>query len=173
MITFGGATFSLITFEFRLGERSRVEEPRPTAPASPPAPSQANPSLPAVGKVTENCFDREYYRRAYPDVAAARYDPLAHYEAMGRAELRNPNAYFDAAGYLARYADVATARVDPYEHYMCRGWLEGRNPGPLFNTRAYLAHYPDVKAAGMNPLAHFLIMGIHEGRLPFGNGTWD
>jgi hypothetical protein len=59
-----------------------------------------------------NGFDAQYYLMHNPDVAAAGVDPLAHFNANGWHEGRNPNAYFDTAGYLAHYADVAASGMN-------------------------------------------------------------
>jgi hypothetical protein len=40
-------------------------------------------------------FDAQYYLLHNPDVAAARVDPLFHFNAVGWHEGRNPNALFD------------------------------------------------------------------------------
>jgi hypothetical protein len=48
-------------------------------------------------------FDAEYYLAAYPDVAAARYDPFAHYCLEGFKEGRNPSAHFNTRAYAKRF----------------------------------------------------------------------
>ena len=121
-------------------------------------------------------FDKAYYLRMNPDVAAANADPLAHYETYGWHEGRNPNAYFDVRYYLAQNPDVAGARVDPLLHYEQHGWLEGRDPSLLFSSSKYLASNPDVQAARIDPLQHFIQYGQVEGRmalLPGGTAPAD
>ena len=126
----------------------------------------------AIGQTITGGFDAEYYLWHNPDVAAAGVDPLAHFNAFGWHEGRNPNAWFDTAGYLSHYADVAAAGVNPLDHYHAFGWQEGRDPSVGFDTTEYLAHNPDVAAAHVDPLEHFLKFGANEGRSPFADGVW-
>ena len=116
---------------------------------------------------SEPGFDKAYYLRMNPDVAAANVDPLAHYQAYGWHEGRNPNAYFDVRYYLAQNPDVAAAGIDPLLHYEQHGWLEGRDPSLLFSGSKYLASNPDVQAAHVDPLQHFIQYGQVEGRMAF------
>jgi hypothetical protein len=118
-------------------------------------------------------FDPQYYLAHNPDVASASVDPLAHFEAFGWREGRDPNAYFDTEGYLAHYADVAAAGVNPLQHYAEFGWREGRDPSAGFDTQGYLAANPDVAAAHVNPLEHFLHYGLREGRTAINDGIWN
>lgn len=128
---------------------------------------------PYVGSsITTDCFDANYYLRAYPDIAAAGVDPYAHYMAYGRYEGRNPNSFFNTSGYLAAYPDVATAGVNPLTHYCNSGWIERRDPSGLFGTKEYLDAYPDILAANINPLRHYLQNGYAEGRNAGGDGSY-
>lgn len=107
--------------------------------------------------VDEVGFDPQWYLAQYPDVAASRIDPYAHYVANGRREGRLPRApapapapasayapaprpepagpaaapagdeTFDAEFYLLQYPDIASAGVDPYHHYVSHGKAEGRH----------------------------------------------
>lgn len=115
-------------------------------------------------------LDKAYYLRTNPDVAAAKVDPLAHYQAYGWHEGRNPNAYFDVRYYLAQNPDVAAARIDPLLHYEQYGWREGRDPSLLFSNSKYLAGNPDVQAVRIDPLQHFIQFGQVEGRMAFLSG---
>lgn len=128
-----------------------------------------------VGRVIANGFDEEFYRQAYPDVAALSVFGVSsreHFDRYGWQEGRDPNALFDTSGYLATYTDVAAARVNPLNHYMAYGAAEGRDPSPFFDSSAYLAANPDVAAAGVNPLQHFLAFGLQEGRSAVPDGLW-
>ncbi|HYH95858.1 glycosyltransferase family 61 protein [Hyalangium sp.] len=111
-------------------------------------------------------FDPAYYLARYPDIAAARVDPLDHFLEHGVQEKRNPHPLFDTAYYLARYPDVVAARLNPLAHFLDHCVQEKRNPNPLFDTAYYLARYPDIAATGANPLLHFLSHGAREGRKP-------
>jgi CHRD domain len=128
-----------------------------------------------VGSSIRDGFDADYYKQAYPDVAAAALfgiNPRLHFDNIGWKEGRDPNALFDTSGYLETYRDVAAAGVNPLDHYIAYGATEGRDPSRYFDSSSYLAAHPDVAAAGMNPLQHFLVHGIQEGRNAFADGVW-
>jgi O-antigen biosynthesis protein len=114
----------------------------------------------------EDCFDRKFYLRANPDVAAAGMDPLHHYRTYGWREGRNPNRYFNIIWYLSRYQDVARSGIEPLKHFALLGRKEGRQPHHLFDAAYYLHGAPDVAKAGIDPLFHFMRYGDSEGRSP-------
>src|SRR5258708_7058553 len=66
-------------------------------------------------------FDRDWYLKRYPDVAAAELNPAAHYLASGAAEGRDPGPRFSTRTYLRRNRDVAAAGVNPLLHYLRLG----------------------------------------------------
>ena len=91
----------------------------------------------------ERLFDRDWYLRAYPDVAAAGIDPLAHFLGFP-AERRNPNALFDSLAWAeARGLDPAANALADY--------VEG-GAWQAASARAFVAAYPDMAAAGVTPL---------------------
>lgn len=71
-------------------------------------------------------FDSEWYLRAYPDVAAARVNPLRHYMDVGWREGRDPGPDFATSSYLKANRDVAMAGVNPLLHFVEFGHQEGR-----------------------------------------------
>lgn len=109
-------------------------------------------------------FDREFYLRTNPDVAAAGVDPYQHFLRYGWREGRNPNVVFDTRFYLDANPDVRAAQVDPLSHYLNYGWREGRDPSPAFDTTSYLDAHKDVAVSGMNPMLHYLYYGQAEHR---------
>ncbi|KCZ87584.1 family 2 glycosyl transferase [Hyphomonas johnsonii MHS-2] len=135
-------------------------------------------------------FDREAYRKLYPDLQESGLDPLEHYITRGWREGREPGPRFVAQNYLDAYPDVLAKGVNPLLHYLTSGKSEGRLPNPpassqaapalmdsaggralieasgLFDRSYYLEQHPDVRAAGVDPLDHFLASGWHEGRAP-------
>ncbi|TVV75375.1 calcium-binding protein [Sphingomonas solaris] len=115
--------------------------------------------------IDANGFDRDYYLRENPDIAAAGVDPYRHYLDFGWREGRDPNAIFDVGYYLAASPDVAAARIDPLAHYLASGWREGRDPSVAFDTSDYRQANPDVAQAGLNPLLHYLTYGQAEHRV--------
>jgi hypothetical protein len=66
-------------------------------------------------------FDPIWYLEKYPDVAAARYDPLEHFIRVGATELRDPNRRFSAMRYAAMNAVDPYARANPLVHFIDRG----------------------------------------------------
>lgn len=75
-------------------------------------------------------FDRDWYLEQYPDVAAAKVDPVGHYLKSGAGEGRNPSAAFDTAWYLLTYFDVAESGLNPLVHFIRFGRQEQRTSHP-------------------------------------------
>jgi hypothetical protein len=80
-------------------------------------------------------FDTAFYRRRYPDVAAAGMHPFVHYLLHGAAEGRKPNRWFDPDYYLARSAEARKRGGDPFLDYLDHGRREGASPHPLRDGR--------------------------------------
>ncbi len=98
---------------------------------------------PVADDAVERLFDAAWYLKAYPDVAAAGIDPLAHF--LGHpAERRNPNALFDSLAW-AEARGLGPA-ANPLADYVEGGAWKAPS------TRAFVAAYPDVAAAGVTPL---------------------
>jgi hypothetical protein len=108
-------------------------------------------------------FDRAYYLRNNPVVAARQQDPLVHYMTTGALELRNPHALFDAQYYVGQHPEVLAKKTNPLLHFMAEGANRGYNPNRLFDIDYYLWRNPEVKSSGMNPLAHFILYGANKG----------
>ncbi len=145
----------------------------------------------AQGLMASPNFDCEAYSTAYPDVRAAKMNPLIHYLRYGIHEGRSssPSAtaethlasasveaqnqdldlliaseLFDPVWYVRTYPELQG--LDPYHHCLSIGDMEGVMASPNFDCEAYSAAYPDVRAAKMNPLIHYLRYGMREGRSP-------
>jgi FMN phosphatase YigB (HAD superfamily) len=71
-------------------------------------------------------FDPTWYRQTYPDVAASRADPLAHFMRQGWRENRHPGPDFDTAFYRHTHADITRAGLNPLLHYVRHGKAERR-----------------------------------------------
>jgi len=98
---------------------------------------------PVAEDAVERLFDRDWYLSAYPDVAAAGIDPLAHFLGFP-AERRNPNALFDSRAW-------AQARgLDPTANALA-DYVEG-GVWKAASTRLFVAAHPDLAAAGITPL---------------------
>jgi hypothetical protein len=82
-------------------------------------------------------FDPAFYLERYPDVAAVRMHPFAHYLLNGAAEGRKPNPWFDPDYYLAR-SPHARRRVDhhgsdPFVDFLEHGAKEHSSTHPLWD----------------------------------------
>jgi hypothetical protein len=100
-------------------------------------------------------FDREFYLRTNPDVAAAGVDPLRHYQDHGAAEQRQPHPLFDPAHYLGCCPQARNAR-NPLLHFLKERDGSWPSTHPLFDSEAYGRAHPD--SAG-NPLEHYAAHG--------------
>jgi hypothetical protein len=99
---------------------------------------------PVADDAVERLFDAAWYLQAYPDVAAAGIDPLAHFLGFP-AERRNPNALFDSAAWAeARGLDAGANALADY--------VEG-GAWRAASTRSFVAAHPDLAVAGVTPLA--------------------
>ncbi|KAA3451011.1 hypothetical protein C7I87_09850 [Mesorhizobium sp. SARCC-RB16n] len=74
----------------------------------------------------QSAFDREFYLRNNPDIAASGVDALSHFLAHGWKEHRDPSADFSVSYYLQRYPDIARAGINPFIHYVLHGQAEKR-----------------------------------------------
>jgi hypothetical protein len=87
-----------------------------------------------VGLVKDSgLFAESWYCSVYPDLSAARIDPIAHYLRDGADELRNPSPFFDTAFYLEANHDVSVSGRNPLIHYLEHGAAEGRTPTSWFS----------------------------------------
>lgn len=71
-------------------------------------------------------FDRDWYLKTYPDVAANGIDPIRHYLSFGANEGRHPSPAFSGVRYLQHYPDVAASGMNPLLHFIHYGRAEGR-----------------------------------------------
>jgi len=81
--------------------------------------------------------DPDFYRSAYPDVAADGIEPFAHYARVGWREGYDPCPWFSTAAYLGRYEDVREANINPFVHYLDQGFYEGRTAEPSSHADGY------------------------------------
>jgi len=82
-------------------------------------------------------FDESYYCKAYPEVTAARLDPLLHYLETGARELRNPSAAFDARSYVQLCQARGEQVENPLVHYIEVGAAQGLATRPPLNRSAH------------------------------------
>ena len=102
-------------------------------------------------------FDREFYLRSNPDVAAAGVDPLRHYVKYGSAEQRQPHPLFDPAHYLACCPEARDAEY-PLLHFLQNRSGKWTPTHPLFDCEYYSA-----TLSGGNPLVSYLAQNQHAG----------
>ncbi len=96
-------------------------------------------------------FDRGFYLRKYPDVAAARVNPLRHYLKYGASEGRKPHPLFDPDYYLRSHPELRNGG-NPLLDFLER--TPNADPHPLFDCEAYLLANPEAAIQGVNPLVH-------------------
>jgi len=114
---------------------TRVSGKRPEKAIAEPlvkvtAPERKTLSAPVTGLFLHDhicVFDRHWYLRTYPDVAAAGMDAVEHYRTVGHREGRMPNRFFDPQAYRAAHPDLAQYEDDLFLHYVFFGAIEGRN----------------------------------------------
>lgn len=66
-------------------------------------------------------FDRAFYLRTYPDVAANGADPLEHFMVYGWREGRDPSPDFSVRAYLEAFPEVAASDANPFVHWLANG----------------------------------------------------
>ncbi len=91
-------------------------------------------------------FDALWYQKQYPDVAAARMNPLEHFVEYGSREIRSPGPHFDARWYVQEYPEVFASGLSPLEHYLRIGRRRGYRPvGRLYET--WCRRFDSISAA--------------------------
>jgi glycosyltransferase involved in cell wall biosynthesis len=125
-------------------------------------------------------FDPNHYRQLLGGVAMTPNDMLAHYNAHGRAEGREPTLYREALLRNPGIADVvadlvidrdladAIAAGDPDATELAFELIHLGTPIDAdvsdFSMSGYLDMHPDIKAAKLDPFLHYLGYGHAEGR---------
>jgi glycosyltransferase involved in cell wall biosynthesis len=116
-------------------------------------------------------FDKNWYLRKNPDVAAANVNAALHYLQRGGREGRSPGPFFQASAHLRANPEVAAAGANPLLHFLAT-YKDGDEAvklirqSPLFDADFYLRAYPDLAAAGVDPAVHYFLYGAKEGRNP-------
>jgi hypothetical protein len=152
-----------------LVDRARAEVLRRFAqvpePAVPPPKAESRAAAPTgflagarrlldLARYRRELFDSGFYLRKYPDVAAARMNPLFHYLRHGAAEDRKPHPLFDPAYYRSACREYPANGREPLWHFL-RSRAQAASPHPLFDCEAYLAAHPGVAARRINPLVDY------------------
>jgi GT2 family glycosyltransferase len=100
--------------------------------------------------ISSGLFDGRWYLERYPDVGAAKWDPLEHFIIHGAAEFRDPNPIFDGEYYANRHPTYHTVCASPFEHYL----RVSKSSGHEISTNVYtrwqrrydVLHFEDVKS---------------------------
>jgi len=85
--------------------------------------------------IAARAFDRAFYLKTNPDVAASGQDPLDHFLRFGWQEGRDPTREFSIRGYLDAFPDVAASGVNPFVHYLTSGRPKVRAPESPYGFR--------------------------------------
>ena len=100
-------------------------------------------------------FDSRFYLDRYPDVAAARRNPMAHFVEHGWLEGRSPSPLIDMRYMAERRPDLtAGGNAVALEAFLCESRSGNLSAHPLFDVSYYLAQL-DVPVAS-DALRHFL-----------------
>ena len=120
-------------------------------------------------------FDTWQYCHMYCVGEYSNWNPLVHYEVIGKKEGITPpitpyiiikrSAFFHKFWYRFKY--MHTIKGDAVRHYLKEGWQKGFNPGRKFDGNKYLKEYPDVANANVCPLFHYERWGKFEARRTF------
>jgi hypothetical protein len=122
-------------------------------------------------------FDRDFYLRKYPDVAAAGVNPLRHYLEHGAGEGRKPHPLFDHDFYLLCCPEARDAAEPSILHFLKQAVPRG-NPHPLFDCESYLRAHSEAVMRKINPLVHYVRSPVEaeasrDEPLPRGRGSVD
>jgi glycosyltransferase involved in cell wall biosynthesis len=124
---------------------------------------------PSYRKIKDSeIFDRDFYLKANPDVAAQYDDPLVHYLRGGWREgrLPCPGPLFDIGYYIDQNSQIEEGATEPLLHFITKGWRQGKKPNPYFDPLYYAQEQGDLELAGLNPLSHYIKKGWREGSHP-------
>ncbi len=139
-------------------------------------------------------FDRDYYDRVYPDVAAAGVDPILHYLRDGEREGRRPRKDFNPRAYGALlsidekveitnlFAHFVTERGADFSLLQHRPSAQPAAPAnvivlahhhelandirPYFDAAHYLSQFSNGDNLGIEPVLHYLAVGEAAGLNP-------
>ncbi|MET0428521.1 MAG: glycosyltransferase [Microvirga sp.] len=126
-------------------------------------------------------FVGEWYLHRYPETAAFRDGPLAHFCEYGLREHRDPGPNFSTRKYLENRPDAAKNPLPPFLQALADDtpksrklwqsddtetlrWLLARSG--LFDGTWYISRHHDVRRLRLDPLKHFLDHGAVEKRDP-------
>lgn len=127
-------------------------------------------------------FDPKYYFDRYPDVLAARTNPLLHYLKYGAGELRSPSPQFDPQNFSDCHPYILSERESHAEtcikKYKSFEWATkfdrassiSNNAADFFmkhfNEKYYRSFNQDIEYYGFSAYEHFLRYGQFEYRNP-------
>ena len=110
-------------------------------------------------------FDRAWYFRRYPDIAAGDVDPMLHYIGWGHAEAREPHPLIDP-----KYMQAADLQVLPsplsIEALLDALDNDRVDPSRLFSRIFYRSQLEKANPVTGGLLRHFLTEGLVSGLRP-------
>jgi hypothetical protein len=89
------------------------------------------------GRKPHPLLDGAYYWQNNPDIAAAKINPIFHYQLWGGREHRRPSPMFDPDYFLEKY-NSPMASDNPLEDYLQQGGNWSVDPHPLFSTMHFV-----------------------------------
>jgi hypothetical protein len=104
--------------------------------------------------VASGTFDRSWYLKTYPDVAAAGVDPFAHFMTRGGVEARCPGPLFDIGWYEETYRSDLPEGINPLVYYLRSGWRKGHRPSQGFDPEEYVNAHPEIRGEDLCPLVY-------------------
>lgn len=79
-----------------------------------------------VGKGNPNpLFDSQWYLETFPDVMAAKLNPLFHYVQWGAKEGFDPHPAFSTEKYMKANPEILKININPLAHYLSLGAAQG------------------------------------------------
>ena len=100
-------------------------------------------------------FDRDYYLRNNPDIAASGLDPLVHYLKQGFRENRRPGMLFDPGFYLSQAHQRVEDIENPLVHYLEHGKERGLSPNVFVDPDYYQLVNGSFTVSKTDALSHF------------------
>lgn len=102
-------------------------------------------------------IDPLHYLDRYPDLAAAKVQPVQHFARLGDAEGRTPSADFDAAFYARCY--LRLGQTGAFAHFIREGRAAGHLPAPDPQRAAQSAR---AAVEALRGLGNPVVLAVHD-----------
>src|SRR5262249_19720654 len=107
-------------------------------------------------------FDTRWYLQRYPDVRAAKQNPLVHYLRNGSHEGRDPGPLFSSSWYCQQHSEVRRSGLTPLAYHMKFGQRAGYITTPLFDEVWYRETYKPDNNEHTNSFSEFVERGFFQ-----------